>query len=100
MIRNDNLRIFKYPLRVADEVTIPLPAGAQVLTVQVQRGQPCLWAMVDLQVVAEPRSFYIIGTGHPMPQLASRYVGTFQLIDGDLIFHVFEKKTGSPSSPG
>ena len=40
-------RIFKYELIVADHSKLCLPIGARILSVQVQRGTVCLWAIVD-----------------------------------------------------
>lgn len=40
-------RIFKYELIVADHSKLCLPIGSRILSVQVQRGTVCLWAIVD-----------------------------------------------------
>lgn len=88
-----NNTIYKYPIAMTDEQTIPLPAGARILSAQVQRGQICLWASVDREEKRiEPRTFRIIGTGHPVPDLGElAYIATVQFDGGALIFHVFEK---------
>jgi hypothetical protein len=70
---------------------VEMPRGAEVLSVQVQRGEPCLWALVDTHAQREVRRFVTVGTGHDIPSdLRMKHVGTFQLHGGDLIFHVFE----------
>ena len=38
-------RVYKYPLQLNDEVALDLPEGAEVLSVQEQRGGVCLWAL-------------------------------------------------------
>lgn len=43
-------RIYKYPIETVDQQQVKMPDGAQILTVQVQNGKPCLWAMVDPDV--------------------------------------------------
>lgn len=84
--------IHKYPVPIVDDVEIELPVGAQVLTVQVQMDKPFIWALVSKDTVrTEMRQFRLIGTGHPIEDDAKRYVGTFQLHGGDLVFHLFEK---------
>jgi len=86
--------IYKFPLRVTDIQELELPKGARLLTVQAQRGTPCLWAVVDDQE-AEVEYWRILtfGTGNPMLADAQySYVSTYQLMDGDLIFHVFARK--------
>lgn len=82
--------IYKYELSVEDAVEIQMPAGADVLCVQVQQSKPYLWAKVHTSATETTRKFYVVGTGHPMPVDAKEYVGTFQLQGGSLVFHVFE----------
>jgi hypothetical protein len=95
-------KIWKFHLPIEDEVTIAMPWGATVLTVAVQRGQPCLWAVVDPERPYQPRRFAVRGTGLPAEGAGTAewsYVGTFQFrpVDGvaiDLVFHVFEMDQG------
>lgn len=82
--------IYKYPLTVADRQEIRMPDGAQILCVQVQRGMPCVWALVDPAAPQARKAIYIYGTGHAIPADPGRYIGTFQVQGGDLVFHVFE----------
>lgn len=83
-------RIFKYPLAAADEQTVALPAGADILTVQEQNGDPFLWALVDDTHDPEPRLIYTHGTGHHVARRGLRYIGTYQLYGGSFVGHVFE----------
>jgi hypothetical protein len=84
--------VWKYPVTIIDDWTISLPAGAQVLTVANQGEQACLWALVDpSQPTTERRRFRIAGTGHPIGTSDDlRYINTFQLMAGALVFHLFE----------
>lgn len=82
--------IYKYPLNLDSRVVVKMPAGAEVLAVQVQRSTPCLWAVVDPEAPVEVRYFKIFGTGQPLDE-RGRYVGTFQMCGGDFIWHVFEE---------
>lgn len=83
--------VYKYPIDLTDTFTLELPKGAQVLSVQMQGATPCLWALVDTKAEAERRTFRLAGTGHPIDEsLELRFVSTFQLYGGDLVFHVFE----------
>ncbi len=87
------MRVYKYPITsIQDVVTIIMPKDAKVLTVQVQNGTPCIWAAVDpSQMYLEPRTFRIVGTGHEFEDvIVDGYVGTFQMYDGKLVFHLFE----------
>ena len=83
--------IHKYPLQVTDEQMVSLPAGCRLLCVQVQHGCPCVWAWVDPQEERRVNvRFVTIGTGNPIPaNIPVRYLGTYQLHDGALVFHLF-----------
>jgi hypothetical protein len=88
-------KIFKYEFAISDNVEIPMPRGAELLTVQVQRGIPCLWARVDTTEPRTSRRFRIFGTGHEMPSYDAwngQYVGTFQMEGGALVWHLYEDR--------
>lgn len=86
--------IWKYELRAEEHFAHLMPKGAEILSVQVQRGVPQMWARVDPTAEKERRHFGVYGTGHRVPDesegVGLRFVGTFQLHDGDLVFHLFE----------
>lgn len=81
--------IYKYPLLILDEQEIEMPDSANLLAVQMQNGQPCLWAHVDHSLPMVVRKIAIRGTGHPADNLG-RYISTFQMKGGELVFHAFE----------
>ena len=82
--------IHKYPLQTCDEQVIEMPVGAEILCVQVQNGVACLWASVETTFGLSGVRIYTFGTGHPLPAAELRYVGTYQLDGGSLVFHVYE----------
>jgi hypothetical protein len=82
--------IWKYPLQVTDEQVIDAPEGAEALTVQMQSGTPCLWMRVDPASPKMPRKIITHGTGHRVQDTTGRYIGTYQLDGGALVFHVFD----------
>jgi hypothetical protein len=68
-----------------------MPMGADILSIQVQQGIPTIWAMVDPDAPQVMREFRCLGTGYPVPKgLPMRFIDTVQLMDGELVFHVFE----------
>lgn len=67
-----------------------MPASAQILCVAEQRGILCLWALVNPLAIAEKRIIRIAGTGHELPAEPGIYIGSVQLKQGALVFHVFE----------
>ena len=83
--------IYKYGFDIEDSFTIALPRGAEILCVQTQNGGPQLWALVDPAELKESRCFELYGTGHPYREGEQKYIGTFQLLHGDLVFHLFER---------
>lgn len=82
--------IYKYQLQPLDRQLVPMPNGAQILTVQMQGEHPCVWAMVDIDKPVVVREIRMYGTGHPIDHDPGRYIGTIQMRGGQLIFHFFE----------
>lgn len=70
---------------------IDMPIGAEPLSVQMQRGRPVLWALVNPEAPKVRRRFITVGTGHVFSEHHDvTFVGTFQMNDGDLVFHLFD----------
>jgi len=88
--------IWKFPIdlyragRVTDNPVIEMPAGAKILTMQLQDHQPTLWAVVDPDAPKEPRQLHIVGTGQAVPAGELTYLGTWQ--SNGFVFHVFEER--------
>jgi hypothetical protein len=81
--------IHKYEL--FPETVLDIPRGATVLSVQVQREKPYLWAEVDTSNELTKRKFIGVGTGHTIPSEARlSFIGTVQLEGGALVFHIYE----------
>lgn len=86
--------IWKYELSVTDAQLVSMPADASILCVQMQRGKPCLWVLVEETARREKRAFCIFGTGnHFTAGPHAEYIGTFQ--DGPLVWHLFEVAVAS-----
>lgn len=84
------MQIWKFTMAPGTR-TVDLPEGAQVLHVHEQRGEVCLWAMVDPQSMIESRTFLVTGTGHDFSGVdKTDYIGSVHLEGGSLVFHVFE----------
>ncbi len=82
--------IWKFPLKTVDEQVVEMPLGAEILSVQTQFEQPCIWAMVDPANKDVKRVFHIFGTGHHIVEADRRFIGTYQLKSGSFVFHLFE----------
>jgi len=87
--------IYKYTLELTNTQSLAIPCGAEILTVQMQGVTPCIWALVDPNVLRVKRQFFMYGTGHPVRNdnldLHS-YVGSFQVNAGEEVYHLFEEK--------
>jgi hypothetical protein len=83
--------IHKYPLSSPWQA-INMPRMAQIIAVQTQRSNICLWAMFDAADAEqlEERVFAIHGTGRIEIEARETYVGTVQ--QGPYAWHVFEVK--------
>jgi hypothetical protein len=75
------------------EYEVTMPRNADILCVQMQRGYPYLWALVDDAAPEEKRHVAVIGTGWELPAGIGRseYLGTYQ-VDGGFVWHVFVTK--------
>lgn len=84
-------KIFKYQLENTDIQQVEIPIGAEILCIQNQNEKPCIWALVNPENNKTKRYFEIFGTGHNVPENGNRkYIGTYQLSCGMLVFHCFE----------
>lgn len=87
-----NNTIWKYELKVQDQNRIDLPIGAEILCVQLQHNKPCLWVEVNNE--ESEKEVHIIetfGTGHLLDSSPRMYLGTYQMHDGALVFHVYKQ---------
>lgn len=87
-------KIYKYPFNRTILPKIQMPVGAQILDVQTQHGEPVMWALVDPEAPKEERSFQVYGTGWDIEKAKEgeqrKYIGTYQMQGGALVFHLFE----------
>lgn len=90
--------IWKYKVVITGSPQeIDMPQGARVLCVQVQDDAPHIWVEVDPQrMEIERRSFYVTGTGLPLPLNTLSYIGTFQLFNGEFVGHLYELIKATP----
>lgn len=82
--------IWKWTLAIVGRQQVSMPRGAKLLAAQMQGEHPQVWALCDENAERAPRMMAIYGTGNPVPDQPGQYVGTFQLADGALVFHLFD----------
>lgn len=96
MTNNNGYVIWKYKLEITDSQTIRAPQTNgyySFLDVQFQRGNLCLWVMVQPGAEEEEIEVRIIGTGHPISAEEEKdlcYIGTVVDERYGLVWHVFE----------
>lgn len=83
--------IWKFPLGQSTHPILTMPEGAEILSVQAQRDEPQLWALVDPDAPKVKRQFHVYGTGWDVEQENLRFISTVQMHRGTFIFHVFEE---------
>lgn len=84
-------QIWKFEINT-NKIIVEMPKGAEILTIQTQNEKPCIWALVNPENEKELRHFEVYGTGHNIHcDTAIKYINTFQLDGGALVFHLFER---------
>ncbi len=84
-----SLTIWKFTLE--PECSIELPQNSQVLSVHEQRGEICMWALVNTSMPKVNRKFSVFGTGHEVPSNPHlNFIGTAMVQNNAFVFHVFE----------
>jgi hypothetical protein len=82
--------IYKYPLKAEEWQLIEMPEGSKILCVQVQGGTPCIWVLCNNVLPMTKRAIYIRATGGNCEGMCTEdYIGTYQMLGGALVFHVF-----------
>jgi len=82
--------IWKFQLPVKDEFILEIPQVEQMLSVQVQGSNICLWAIVSTLLDAEKYKFYCVGTGLEFDAIGKSYIGTVQY--NGFVWHYFYEK--------
>lgn len=82
-----NKRIWKYRLSLCEAQSFDVPFEFNVLCVQEQDAAICCWAEVSGEDAYQTATFTIVGTGHTVPMMAGKYIGTVQ--QGPYVWHVY-----------
>lgn len=81
--------VWKCPLKVLEHQRVTMPEGATPLSLQMQEGQPILWAFVDPDAKPVIRNVFMLGTGHGSLEDPDAYehLGTVQI--SGFVWHYF-----------
>lgn len=80
-------KIYKFTLEINHEQEIEIPDDGEILSVQMQHGEPQIWVLVNPENFTVKRRFRIFGTGHDVTG-ELKFIGTFQ--NGPFVWHLFE----------
>ena len=83
--------IYKYPIEIEDRQFVELPKDSVVLSVGVIAARVYIWVIVDPDLKTMLVQFELRGTGHPLKLKENAlFIGTFQLMGGALVYHLFK----------
>ena len=87
--------IHRYELPISDQVTVRMPREAEILSVATGDRYPnsiSVWAKVFSEAPLARRTFWIVGTGNPLPADIdkAKFVGTVKH-DHNLIWHIYDR---------
>ena len=84
-------KIYKYSI-LPLKTTLSIPAGAKILSMQLQNALPVIWveANIDVSIPNEDRYFKVLGTGFEVDENCKAFIGTFQMLDGTFVGHLYE----------
>ncbi len=81
--------VHKFPVPLASTTSgIDMPRGSRLLHFDSQGSGLFIWALVDPNEAMDSRTFFVVGTGHTLPELHYRHVGS--CMDGAFVWHLFE----------
>ena len=89
-------KVFNYKLPLGNQRSVEMPVGAEILHMDMQAGEPTMWAMIDSGSAIEERRFHVIGTGWDIPG-HTVYRGTIvdprgaEGLPNGFVWHVWEE---------
>lgn len=85
------LAVWKYDLNIKDRQEVWLPAGAQILSADLQQGELKLWVLVNpKETINVSHNLKLAGTGHNINDIIIKFIDTIQFYNGSVIMHLFE----------
>lgn len=74
------------------DFTHSIPMGAKFLDLQIQNGRPQMWFLCYTEARPQKRKFKIFATGEHVPDIYTKYIGTYQ--KPPFVWHVLEIPEG------
>lgn len=91
-INNMKRTIHKVNLLEVDDQFITIPANSDIISVQTQGNNICIWYITSSLLSNVHRRIIMYGTGHQIDRDMNnmQFLGTVQLYGCSIVFHVFE----------
>lgn len=84
--------VWKYPIAAnSGNLKIEMPKGAVIIHVAAFGERANFWVEVDPTAEYEIRVFRVFATGELFDSSVYRYIGTFTMYDGALVWHLYER---------
>lgn len=75
-----------------ESLDVIMPRGAEILTFQWVGGRGCIFAIGDTEKPKVARQIQLVSADAPLGQkLSGIYIATLQLLDGAVIYHMFDQ---------
>lgn len=82
--------VWKFQLRQTRDQVVKVPEGAVPVLVADQRGGLMVWVECDPGREMRATNFVVVGTGHPVPDLATHsHIGSVTMSRTGLVWHVY-----------
>lgn len=88
--------VWKYQLELNHWQTIDIPRDAKILSVHMQEGTPCIWALVNPDNEKVKTEIHMLGTGLPITENIDKttFLGTVLTYDHKFVWHFFVGQMG------
>ncbi len=82
--------IWHFDVPISECVGLSLPHGAIIFDIALYENGIRLYVSCDEDAPPQDRELFVLTAGTYIPSLHVEYLGTVSMLDGNLIYHVFE----------
>ena len=84
--------IYKYKLTITDKQVIDMPLTGLLHSIQFQGDELYAWVEVDTEYLKGKRTFWIVGTGHPLPKVEGHLMFRQTIQTPPFVWHIYEEQ--------
>ncbi len=82
--------IWHFDVPISECVSLSLPHGAIIFDLTLYENSIRLYVSCDEDAPAQDRELFVLTDGTYIPSQQVEYLGTVSLLDGNLVYHIFE----------